>query len=54
MIAPLATPLVSALASMLVLPVGLIAGGDGVPSNALRDENGIPVRDENGNYILDS
>lgn len=54
MIAPLATPLASTLAAMLVLPVGLIAGDGGVPANALRDENGVPVRDENGNYILDS
>ena len=25
---------------------------DTVPPNALRDENNVPIRDENGNYIL--
>ena len=23
-----------------------------IPPNALRDENGVPIKDENGNFIL--
>lgn len=52
MISPLTSPLVtSAVTSMMLFPVAFISG-DAIPANAKRNEDGIPIRDEHGNYIL--